>query len=285
MADQKHNWADDDEFDDPSALPPQQITSNPDGTKTIVTWRLNEDNKKVKTTRKIRTTIKKEYVDPRVAERREWAKFGNEKGHPAGPDLTTTSVGENIIFKPSTNWKATQKEESAEDQALREKLLQKKVACRICKGDHFTARCPFKDTLQPLDEAGAAAEADTGAGGAVDDSVDANGRYIAPHMRKGAGARAGDSMGGGKQERDDLATLRVTNVSEMAEEADLRAMFERYGRVTRVFLAKDRDTGRAKGFAFVSYQDRADAAKACEKMDGHGYGHLILRVEFAKRSQ
>jgi translation initiation factor 3 subunit G len=73
-------------------------------------------------------------------------------------------------------------------------------------------------------------------------------------------------------------------VSEMAEEQDLREMFERFGRVTRVFLAKDRDSGRAKGFAFISFVDRADAARACEKMDGFGYRHLILRVEFAKRT-
>ena len=45
-------------------------------------------------------------------------------------------------------------------------------------------------------------------------------------------------------------------------------MFERFGRVTRVFLAKDRETNRAKGFAFISFQERTDAAKACEKMDG-----------------
>lgn len=57
-------------------------------------------------------------------------------------------------------------------------------------------------------------------------------------------------------------------VSEFAEEQDLRDMFERFGRVTRVFLAKDRETGRAKGFAFISFQERTDAAKACEKMDG-----------------
>jgi len=37
--------------------------------------------------------------------------------------------------------------------------------------------------------------------------------YVPPHMRNGAGASAGDRMGGGKYERDDLATLRVTNVS------------------------------------------------------------------------
>lgn len=57
-------------------------------------------------------------------------------------------------------------------------------------------------------------------------------------------------------------------VSEFAEENDLREIFERFGRVTRVFLAKDRDTGRAKGFAFISFQERSDAAKACEKIDG-----------------
>ena len=38
--------------------------------------------------------------------------------------------------------------------------------------------------------------------------------------------------------------------------------------MTRVFLAKDRETGRAKGFAFISFQERTDAAKACEKIDG-----------------
>ena len=69
----------------------------------------------------------------------------------------------------------------------------------------------------------------------------------------------------------------------MAEEQELRNLFERFGRVTRVFLAKDRETGLAKGFAFVSFMDRADAAKACDKLNGHGYKHLILNVEFAKR--
>lgn len=70
----------------------------------------------------------------------------------------------------------------------------------------------------------------------------------------------------------------------MAEEQELRDLFERFGRVTRVFLAKDRDTGRAKGFAFISFVDRAEASRACDKMDGFGYRHLILRVEFAKRT-
>ena len=73
-------------------------------------------------------------------------------------------------------------------------------------------------------------------------------------------------------------------VSEFAEENEMRDLFERFGRVTRVFLAKDRDTGRAKGFAFVSFQERSDAGKALEKLDGFGYHHLILKVEFAKKT-
>lgn len=198
-------------------------------------------------------------------------------------------MGENIIFRPSVTWKKDGKEEKPDANSVKAQLKDKKVKCRICDGEHFTARCPFKDTMAPMGEDGAVGGA-AGAGAAEEEEGPkegglgtGGGGYVPPHLRKGAGASSGERMGG-KYERDDLATLRVTNVSEFAEENDLREIFERFGRVTRVFLAKDRDTGRAKGFAFISFQERSDAAKACEKIDGYGYGHLILRVEFAKRA-
>ncbi|KAA8650511.1 hypothetical protein EYZ11_003274 [Aspergillus tanneri] len=278
------DWADDEEFDDPSVLPPQQITTNKDGTKTVISYRFNDDNKKVKVTRRIKTTVVREHVNPRVAERRAWAKFGLEKGHAAGPSFDTTSVGENISFRPSVNWKAQAAEEEkngGEKGSMKDQLKDKKVKCRICSGEHFTARCPFKDTMAPVDEsAGVEGGADDApAAGAVGSG---SGSYVPPHLRKGA-AGGGERMAG-KYEKDDLATLRVTNVSELAEESEVRDLFERFGRVTRVFLARDRETQRAKGFAFISFADRSDAARACEKMDGFGYRHLILRVEFAKRT-
>jgi len=284
------DWADDEELDDTTAseLPPDQITTNKDGTKTITNYRFNDDGKKVKTTRRIRTTVVKETVNPRVAERKSWAKFGLSAKDKAGPAIDTTSVGENIIFKPSVNWRKDAKEEKTEAGSMKDKLKDKQVKCRICNGEHFTARCPFKDTMAPVGEEGAPG-ADV-AGGAADLAESGLGpgksSYVPPHLRNGGGASgpAGDRMGGGKYERDDLATLRVTNVSEMAEEQELRDMFERFGRVTRVFLAKDRETGMAKGFAFISFNERTDAAKACEKMDGYGFKHLILRVEFAKKA-
>lgn len=206
------DWADDEEFDDPSALPAQQVITNKDGTKTVISYRFNDENKKVKVTRRIKTTVVREHVNPQVAERRSWAKFGLEKGHAAGPSFDTTSVGENIIFRPSINWKAQAKEaekEGGEKGSMKDQLKDKKVKCRICSGEHFTARCPFKDTMAPVEEP-------TGGDLGADDEKAAGGlgagssSYVPPHLRKG-GAAGGEKMGG-RFEKDDLATLRVTNV-------------------------------------------------------------------------
>nr|POE82471.1 eukaryotic translation initiation factor 3 subunit g [Quercus suber] len=280
------DWADDSEPDLATSIPPPQITKNKDGTETITTIFINEDGKRCKRTQRIRRTVIKKKENPRVAERRAWPKMGIETGKPPGPRPDTTTLGENIIFRPQVGYKSGAAQEvKPEEDKKAEALKKMQIKCRICSGDHFTTKCPFKDTMAPEGEAaGAPADLDDVKGGDEGGLGAGGGGYVPPHLRKGAAGAGGGERMGGKFERDDLATLRVTNVSEFAEEGDLREMFERYGRVTRVFLAKDRETQRAKGFAFVSYADRSDAARACEKMDGYGFGHLILRVEFAKKS-
>ncbi|KAK8211547.1 translation initiation factor eIF3 subunit g [Zalaria obscura] len=277
------DWAEDDEPDLATALPQPQITKNKDGTETVVTYSINEKGQKIKRTQRIRRTVIKKRENPRVAERRAWPKMGIEAGRAPGPHPDTTTLGENIIFRPVAGFKSGNTEEKEKDDKKADALKKMQIKCRICSGDHFTTKCPFRDTMAPEGEAGAGAGDGMGGEDGAEGGLGAGGSsYVPPHLRKGAGA-TGERMGG-KYERDDLATLRVTNVSEFAEEDELRAMFERFGRVTRVFLAKDRETGRAKGFAFVSFVDRSDAAIACEKMDGYGFHHLILRVEFAKKS-
>ncbi|KAI6812734.1 Eukaryotic translation initiation factor 3 subunit [Hortaea werneckii] len=281
----KTDWAEDDEPELATSVPPPQITKNKDGTETVVTIFINEEGKKVKRTQRIRKTVIKKRENPRVAERRAWPKMGPETGKPAGPRPDTTTLGENIMFRPIMGYKSGQQQETTPQEDKKAEALKKmQIKCRICSGDHFTTKCPFKDTMAPEGEAaGPPPDMDERLGGDTAGALGGGGSsYVPPHLRKG-GAATGERMGG-KYERDDLATLRVTNVSEIAEEGDLRAIFERYGRVIRVFLAKDRETGRAKGFAFVSFGDRADAALACEKADGFGLHHLILKVEFAKKS-
>ncbi|KAL9058428.1 MAG: hypothetical protein Q9162_001723 [Coniocarpon cinnabarinum] len=294
-AERRTDWAeDDDDVETSTALPAKTITKNPDGTETHVSYRVREDGRRVKTTQIIRKSVHKQRVNPRIAERRHWSKFGLSAKDPAGPQSDTTSVGENIELNLKVGFKGGDAGEKGEVEKEMQDLQDKqkaalataRVKCRICSGEHFTARCPFKGTMAPEgemnapDATGATAAAVAGDEGAA--GAGKSGKYLPPSMR--AGASGGGERMMGKHERDDLATLRVTNVSEYAEEDELRDLFGRSGRVTRVFLAKDRETGRAKGFAFVSFADRNDAAKACAKMDGFGYNNLILRVEFAKKT-
>ena len=110
------------------------------------------------------------------------------------------------------------------------------------------------------------------------------GKYVPPSMRGAAGSRgAGESMRG-TGNRDDLPTLRVTNISEETQENDLRELFGVFGRVARVYVGRDRETGAGKGFAFVSFEERANAQKAIDKVHGRGYDNLILSVQWSRES-
>ena len=64
----------------------------------------------------------------------------------------------------------------------------------------------------------------------------------------------------------------------------MRELFDAFGRVTRVYLAKDKITMRSRGFAFVSFAIRSDAEKAMNRLQGYGYDHLILKIEWARPS-
>lgn len=74
--------------------------------------------------------------------------------------------------------------------------------------------------MAPVGEDSGAATTAAGAattGGAMDEEEGKLGgggsSYVPPHLRNRASGATGEKMGGGKYERDDLATLRVTNVS------------------------------------------------------------------------
>ena len=205
----------------------------------------------------------------------------------SGPDPSTTTVAEQINLRLTAGNRGQREQEPEQDETskIKQQLANKKILCRICKGDHFTTKCPYKDTLQPLDEV----LGEGGSGNATPARADSPGgeggpgersKYIAPHLRDGA-KRGGDTMFG-RDKRDDSATLRVTNLSEDASEGDLHDLFRRFGPIARVYLARDRETNVCKGFAFISFQEREDAARAMQTLHGYGYDNLILRVEFSK---
>jgi len=49
-------------------------------------------------------------------------------------------------------------------------------------------------------------------------------------------------------------------------------------------LAKDRETMTSRGFAFISFVHHDDAANAMTALQGYGYDHLILKLEWARPS-
>jgi translation initiation factor 3 subunit G len=109
------------------------------------------------------------------------------------------------------------------------------------------------------------------------------GKYVPPSMRAG-GARGGESMGRPGGGRDDLPTLRISNLSEEATETDLRELMKGVGRPVRVHIVHDHVTKRSKGFAFVSFEDRREAEDVLHKLNGWGYANLILNVSFSGKT-
>ncbi|KIJ63864.1 hypothetical protein HYDPIDRAFT_29210 [Hydnomerulius pinastri MD-312] len=278
---QKTSWADDvDELDQPKGE--DYIDEN--GIRVTIEYTINDEGKKVKITRKIKRTLQKSIVEHTVAERKKWSKFGKERGNKEGPDRATTTVGENVSLKLSAGNKSSEPEPTAEQNVKTElaKAGAGKVVCRLCKGDHFTAKCPYKDSLAGLETADLPPSED-GPAAEANPAASTGGKYVPPSMRAG-GRGPGESMArlGGAGSRDDLPTLRVTNISEETQENDLRELFGAFGRVARVYVGRDRETGIGKGFAFVSFEDKAIALRAMEKLNGKGYDNLILSVQWSQ---
>src|SRR5215469_16503717 len=69
-----------------------------------------------------------------------------------------------------------------------------------------------------------------------------------------------------------MKNVFVGNMNFQTSEAELRALFEAFGQVTRVHIAMDRETGRARGFAFVEMPNDEEAAKAMSGLDGKEVG-------------
>lgn len=77
-------------------------------------------------------------------------------------------------------------------------------------------------------------------------------------------------------------SIYVGNLSYSAKEEDLDQVFAEYGKVKRITLPTDRETGRPRGFAFVELEDEASEEKAIEALDGAEWMGRELRVNKAK---
>ena len=133
-------------------------------------------------------------------------------------------------------------------------------------------------------------------GGGGDDEKDENGnpkpkKYVPPGALAAAqGITTGVAMSGlaGAFGAEKDTTIRVSNLTKSVCEDDLRDLFGRFGRVVRVALPKTevvRDgevTKEPRGFAYVTFMNPSDAEVAFSTLQGYGYDHLILKLEWSK---
>jgi RNA recognition motif-containing protein len=76
--------------------------------------------------------------------------------------------------------------------------------------------------------------------------------------------------------------LFIGNLPYGASEADLRAHFTAVAEPSHVVMPVDRETGRPRGFAFVEFQDRAQAEEVIKRFDAQPFQGRNLAVSEAR---
>lgn len=78
-----------------------------------------------------------------------------------------------------------------------------------------------------------------------------------------------------------MTSIFVAKLDFNTTEEQLKSLFEEHGRVNRVTIAKDRETGKPRGFAFVEMADEAEADQAIEALDNYAINGRNIAVKKA----
>jgi len=76
--------------------------------------------------------------------------------------------------------------------------------------------------------------------------------------------------------------LYVGNLSYDTTEESLQSAFAKAGTVVSVDLIKDRDTGRMKGFAFVTMSSQEEAENAIKLLNEKPLDNRMIKVNIAR---
>ncbi len=236
---------------------------------------VNSKGQKVRTVTKIKVKEVKTKIPTRVLGRKNLPKFGEAQEG----ETNVTIPSRDFVFIEHPDDAANEEDDPALGNTLAN-FIQKQQE-RMLVRQH---------------DAEGLMNAEDGKLGEAEPASDkpSTGKYVPPSQRGGASS-AGASMaggrggGGGGGVQDNENTIRVSNLTKAVTEDDLRELFERFGRIFRISLPRvDRKdeygnmVKECKGFAYVAYYDRSHAERALEALNGYGYDHLILKLEWAK---
>lgn len=97
---------------------------------------------------------------------------------------------------------------------------------------------------------------------------------------------AGDTEEGKELEGDEglvNTKLYFGNLPYNCDSAQLAGIIQDYGSPELIEVLYDRDTGRSRGFAFVTMSSIEDAKTVIQNLDGSEYGGRTLRVNFSNK--
>ena len=76
--------------------------------------------------------------------------------------------------------------------------------------------------------------------------------------------------------------IYVGNLPWSASEQEIADSFSQYGTVEKTSIIVDRESGRSKGFGFVTMNDNDEANSAIEALNGYELGGRGLKVNEAR---
>ena len=80
-------------------------------------------------------------------------------------------------------------------------------------------------------------------------------------------------------------SIFVGNLSYEISQEDLVDVFKEYGKVQRVHIPVDKETGRKRGFAFVEMESKAQETAAIEALDGAEWMGRAIKVNQARERE
>ena len=79
--------------------------------------------------------------------------------------------------------------------------------------------------------------------------------------------------------------LFVGSLSWDTNDDSLRAAFDVHGAISEAVVVSDRDTGRSRGFGFVTFEEDESADKAVAALNGTELDGRSIRVDVAQAKQ
>lgn len=255
------NWADFAEDDDGDLeqhveLPERTETIDEKGHKIATFYERKEDGTIMRVKQMLKVIELRQKTPIRSLERRKiWKAFGNAaEGHKKEDKITYLSAEEIFMLTPKQDEEDDNKSDFADG-------ILKQVQSAA-----FRSRQNLMTPQMSMPALGGASAKSSGSGP----------KYTPPVPQ---GHVPGSSSIPMRGPDDQPPALRVSNIPLEAQQQDIEDLFKKFGRVLRVYVPDP-----PRGYAFVTFTSIQEGKRAKEALNGFGYAHLILKVEWARPS-